>query len=153
MEAEAMPTTPMQRLQGHSLLAKVKLLGDASTQEKVKACGYYFQRDDGTERLCFFDFYQAVLLAESACFPETDAEASETTQYNIFFTVPLRMHLAVRRGLAMTRHDLMASLSDEEIGSANCLTAVNQGPELIRLIRTTPAENVRIEDEYGNILG
>jgi hypothetical protein len=55
--------------------------------------------------------------------------------------------------MAMTRHDLMASLSDEEIGSAKCLTAVNQGPELIRLVRTTPAENVRIEDEYGNILG
>ncbi len=51
-------------LTGADLLAKVKDLGDASKSEIVRACGYVSTKKDGSERLNFTAFYEALLNAK-----------------------------------------------------------------------------------------
>jgi|688.fasta_scaffold22649_12 hypothetical protein len=50
-------------LTGTELLTKVKELGDASKTELVRATGYVSTKEDGTERLNFTAFYEALLEA------------------------------------------------------------------------------------------
>ena len=51
-------------LKEKDLLAKVKELGDASKSELVRSCGYVSSKKDGTERLNFTAFYEALLEAK-----------------------------------------------------------------------------------------
>jgi hypothetical protein len=51
-------------LTGADLLARVKELGDASKSDLVRACGYVSFKKDGTERLNFTAFYEALLEAK-----------------------------------------------------------------------------------------
>ena len=51
-------------LTGSDLLAKVKELGDASKSDLVRSCGYVSTKKDGTERLNFTAFYEALLDAK-----------------------------------------------------------------------------------------
>ena len=57
-----MSTKPM--LTGSDLLAKVKDLGDVSKSDLVRACGYVSTKKDGSERLDFTAFYEALLDAK-----------------------------------------------------------------------------------------
>jgi hypothetical protein len=49
---------------GSDLLAKVKELGDASKSDLVRAAGYVSTKKDGSERLNFTAFYEALLEAK-----------------------------------------------------------------------------------------
>ena len=49
---------------GTELLAKVKELGDASKSDLVRSAGYVSTKKDGTERLNFTAFYEALLEAK-----------------------------------------------------------------------------------------
>ena len=51
-------------LTGPELLAKVKELGDVSKSELVRECGYVSTKKDGSERLNFTAFYEALLIAK-----------------------------------------------------------------------------------------
>jgi hypothetical protein len=51
-------------LKGSDLLTKVKELGDVSKSELVRGCGYVSTKKDGTERLNFTAFYEALLEAK-----------------------------------------------------------------------------------------
>ncbi|MFW6730332.1 MAG: AbrB family transcriptional regulator [Synechococcus sp.] len=51
-------------LTGADLLAKVKELGDVSKSELVRSCGYVSTKKDGSERLNFTAFYEALLEAK-----------------------------------------------------------------------------------------
>jgi hypothetical protein len=51
-------------LTGLELLAKVKELDDASKSELVRECGYVSTKTDGSERLNFTAFYEALLQAK-----------------------------------------------------------------------------------------
>jgi len=51
-------------LTGSDLLAKVKELGDVSKSELVRECGYVSTKKDGSERLNFTAFYEALLNAK-----------------------------------------------------------------------------------------
>jgi len=51
-------------LTGTELLAKVKELGDASKSDLVRSAGYVSTKKDGTERLNFTAFYEALLEAK-----------------------------------------------------------------------------------------
>jgi hypothetical protein len=52
-----------QRVAGQALLQKVASLGSASKASKAKACGYVILRPDGSERVCFTAFYEALAMA------------------------------------------------------------------------------------------
>jgi hypothetical protein len=60
----------MTMLTGAELLAKVKELGDASKSELVRSCGYVSSKKDGTERLNFTAFYEALLEAKGVSLGE-----------------------------------------------------------------------------------
>jgi hypothetical protein len=51
-------------LNSPELLTKVKELGDASKSELVRECGYVSIKKDGSERLNFTTFYEALLEAK-----------------------------------------------------------------------------------------
>ena len=51
-------------LTGPELLAKVKELGDVSKSELVRECAYVSTKKDGSERLNFTAFYEALLNAK-----------------------------------------------------------------------------------------
>jgi hypothetical protein len=51
-------------LTGADLLAKVRELGDASKSDLMHACGYVSTKKDGSERLNFTAFYEALLEAK-----------------------------------------------------------------------------------------
>jgi hypothetical protein len=51
-------------LTGSDLLSKVKEMGDASKSDLVRACGYVSSKKDGSERLNFTAFYEALLDAK-----------------------------------------------------------------------------------------
>ena len=51
-------------LTGQELLAKVKELGDAPKTELATACGYVSKKKDGSERVNFTAFYEALLNAK-----------------------------------------------------------------------------------------
>ena len=55
-------------LTGTELLAKVKELGDASKSELVRECGYVSSKKDGSQRLNFTAFYEALLEAKGLSF-------------------------------------------------------------------------------------
>jgi len=55
-------------LAGADLLAKVKEMGDASKSDLVRSCGYVSTKKDGTERLNFTAFYEALLEAKGVGF-------------------------------------------------------------------------------------
>lgn len=52
------------QLVGPELLAKVKELGDINKSDLVRACGYVSTKKDGSERLNFTAFYEALLDAK-----------------------------------------------------------------------------------------
>jgi hypothetical protein len=63
--AEGLPTETLStKLEGAELLAKVKELGDGNKSELVRACGYTLTTKSGKERLCFREFYAALLRAK-----------------------------------------------------------------------------------------
>ncbi|MEB3183449.1 MAG: AbrB family transcriptional regulator [Cyanobacteriota bacterium] len=51
-------------LTGSELLAKVKEMGDGSKSDMVRECGYVSTKKDGSERLNFTAFYEALLEAK-----------------------------------------------------------------------------------------
>jgi hypothetical protein len=51
-------------LTGPDLLSKVKELGDVSKSDLVRGCGYVSSKKDGSERLNFTAFYEALLEAK-----------------------------------------------------------------------------------------
>lgn len=55
-------------LTGADLLAKLKELGDVSKSDVVRACGYVSTKKDGSERLNFTAFYEALLNAKGVEF-------------------------------------------------------------------------------------
>ena len=51
-------------LTGSDLLAKVKDLGDVSKTDLATACGYVSKKKDGSDRVNFTAFYEALLNAK-----------------------------------------------------------------------------------------
>ena len=58
------PITIQTMLTGAELLAKVKDLGDVSKTDLATACGYVSQKKDGSDRVNFTAFYEALLNAK-----------------------------------------------------------------------------------------
>jgi hypothetical protein len=66
---------PPTALTGADLLAKVRDLGDASKSDLVRATGYVSTKKDGTERLNFTAFYEALLEAKGVNLGENGGNA------------------------------------------------------------------------------
>ena len=60
-------------LTGSDLLAKVKELGDVSKSDLVRACGYVSTKKNGSDRLNFTAFYEALLEAKGVSLGDAGA--------------------------------------------------------------------------------
>jgi len=92
LDREAAAAEPPERLVGGELLAKIKELGDVGKSDLVRACGYFSQKSDGSERLNFTEFYEALLQAKGIGSlnggaeedkPEAETELDATQPVNI----------------------------------------------------------------------
>ena len=63
-------------LRGSDLLAKVKELGPIPKSDVVRACGYVSPRKDGSQRLNYTAFYEALLEAKGMSFGSAGESAS-----------------------------------------------------------------------------
>ena len=69
-------------LTGQALLDKKAQLGPkASKTDLVRACGYVTTKKDGTERLNFTGFYEALLAAKGETFASTSGGAKRALGY------------------------------------------------------------------------
>ena len=59
-------------LTGEELISKVKEMGGASKSEVVAACGYVSKKKDGSDRLNFTAFYEALLGAKGVALGSGD---------------------------------------------------------------------------------
>jgi hypothetical protein len=71
---EAKMSSQSTLVTGPELLARVKELGDASKSDLVRAAGYISTKKDGTERLNFTAFYEALLEANGVSLGEGRAK-------------------------------------------------------------------------------
>lgn len=62
-------------LTGSELLARIKELGDVPKSDVVRACGYFSIKKDGSERLNFTAFYEALLEAKGVTLGEAAGRA------------------------------------------------------------------------------
>ena len=70
-------------LTGADLLAKVKEMGDVSKSDVVRACGYVSTKKDGSERLNFTAFYEALLNAKGVDFGGSSAKGQRWSQVEL----------------------------------------------------------------------
>ena len=82
-------------LTGSELLAKVRELGDASKSELVRSCGYVSTKKDGSERLNFTAFYEALLEAKGVNLGESDGPKRRGRQLSYITKVQFNGNLMV----------------------------------------------------------
>lgn len=116
-------------LTGPDLLAKVKELGDVSKSELVRGCGYVGLKKDGSERLNFTAFYEALLEAKGVSLGETVNRGKGGRRLNYLTKVQGNGNLLV--GKAYT------ALLDLKPGDA---FEIKLGRKQIRLVATDSGE-------------
>ena len=62
-------------LTGNELLSKVRELGDIGKSDLVRECGYVSTKKDGSERLNFTAFYEALLSAKGVDFGTASSDS------------------------------------------------------------------------------
>lgn len=74
-------------LKGQELLAKVKELGETDRATVLRACGYVSTKKDGTERLNFTAFYEAIIEAKGVTLApptgKTTAKRGKALSFNV----------------------------------------------------------------------
>lgn len=58
--------TAIKPLTGDELIAKMRSMPDASKRDRARACGYVSSKKDGSERLNFTAYYEALAVAHGA---------------------------------------------------------------------------------------
>ncbi|MBU6250945.1 MAG: AbrB family transcriptional regulator [Cyanobacteria bacterium REEB417] len=126
-----MTATPVagSPLTGSDLIAKVKEMGDASKTDLVRACGYVSTKKDGTERLNFTAFYEAMLSAKGVAF-DGNAEAGKPGR-KLSYSTKVQFNGNLMVGKAYTA--LLGLQPGEEF-------EIKLGRGQIRLIRSSDTE-------------
>ena len=89
-------------LTGSDLLNKVKELGDASKSELVRECGYVSAKKDGSERLNFTAFYEALLEAKGMTLGEGGGTSRGTAGRSLSFMTKVQFNGNLLVGKAYT---------------------------------------------------
>ena len=118
-------------LTGAELLARVKELGDAPKADLARACGYVSSRKDGSERLNFTAFYDALLKAKGISL----GEASEPR----------------RRGRTLSYHTKVQFNGNLMVGSAyTAMLGFEPGDEFEIQLGRRQIRLVAVDSEAGN---
>jgi hypothetical protein len=89
-------------LTGSDLLAKVKELGDASKSDLVRAAGYVSTKKDGSERLNFTAFYEALLEAKGVSLGETGGKGKGKAGRSLSYVAKVQFNGNLLVGKAYT---------------------------------------------------
>ena len=89
-------------LTGSELLAKVKELGDVSKSDLVRSAGYVSTKKDGTERLNFTAFYEALLEAKGVSFSDGGGSGVGKAGRKLSFTTKVQFNGNLLVGKAYT---------------------------------------------------
>jgi hypothetical protein len=89
-------------IRGAALLAKVKELGPVSKSELVRQCGFVSTRKDGSQRLHFADFYEALLEAKGVSFQEPAGKALSKEGRQLTFNTHVHFNGNLMVGKAYT---------------------------------------------------
>ena len=89
-------------LTGTELLAKVKELGDASKSDLVRSAGYVSTKKDGTERLNFTAFYEALLEAKGMNFGAGNSGGKGKPDRSLSFNTKIQFNGNLMVGKAYT---------------------------------------------------
>jgi hypothetical protein len=84
-------------LTGADLLNKVKELGEVGKSDLVRACGYLSTKKDGSERLNFTAFYEALLSAKGVDFGGTPSSTKGGRKLSYSTKVQFNGNLMVGR--------------------------------------------------------
>lgn len=112
-------------LTGADLLAMVKELGEASKSELVKAAGYLSTKKDGTERLNYTAFYEALLEAKGMNLGERSSKENQRPGRKLSYATKVQFNGNLMVGRAYTE------LLDLKPGDA---FAIKLGRRQIRLV-------------------
>jgi hypothetical protein len=130
----ATPTAPSAALTGADLLAKVKELGDASKSDLVRATGYVSTKKDGTERLNFTAFYEALLDAKGVSLGENGGSVPGKPGRKLSFSTKVQFNGNLLVGHAYT--SLLGLQPGDEF-------EIKLGRKVIRLV---PAGSTEADD-------
>ena len=89
-------------LTGADLLAKVKELGDATKAELVRAAGYLSTKKDGTERLNYTAFYEALLEAKGMSLGERSGKEHQRPGRKLSYATKVQFNGNLMVGRAYT---------------------------------------------------
>jgi hypothetical protein len=89
-------------LTGTELLAKVKELGDASKSDLVRAAGYLSTKKDGSERLNFTAFYEALLEAKGVSLGESGGRSGRRPGRQLSYAAKVQFNGNLLVGKAYT---------------------------------------------------
>ena len=90
-------------LTGSDLLDKVKELGSASKSDLVRECGYVSSKKDGSERLNFTAFYEALLGAKGVSLgADSPGRSSGKAGRKLSFTTKVQFNGNLMVGKAYT---------------------------------------------------
>lgn len=106
-------------LTGDALLAKVQEVEPCSKSDVARACGYVSLKDDGSERIDFVAFYEAVIEArrangEFASQENTESVAcsDELAGEDIYeISVPIYISINVERKAGLTKSEVLKSIT------------------------------------------
>lgn len=79
-------------LTGSDLLAIVKALPDASKSDLARAAGYVSTRTDGSERLNYTAFYEALLEAKGVSFEDGGGKSKGKAGRNLSYLVKVQFN-------------------------------------------------------------
>jgi hypothetical protein len=89
-------------LTGSDLLARVKELSDVSKSELVRACGYVSTKKDGSERLNFTAFYEALLEAKGMTLGAAETKGRGKAGRSLSFATKVQFNGNLMVGKAYT---------------------------------------------------
>jgi hypothetical protein len=93
----------MAALEGLDLLAKIKELPTASKSDLVRACGYVSTKKDGSERLNFVGFYEAILEAKGLDLGDVATGGSKKRGRGLGYTTKIQFNGNLLVGKAYTK--------------------------------------------------
>ena len=115
-------------LRGTELLSKMRDLGPISKSELVRNCGYVSAKKDGSERLHYSDFYEALLEAKGLSFRDDQGKDLSKEGRKLTFSTHVHFNGNLMVGKAYTE------LLDLQPGDSFEIKLERNG---IRLIPTT----------------
>jgi hypothetical protein len=130
----------MLQLTGSDLLAKVKELGDVSKSDLVRACGYVSTKKDGTERLNFTAFYEALLGAKGVDLGEGGTSAGGKAGRKLTYRTKVQFNGNLLIGKAYT------ALLDLQPGDEFEIKLGRKSIRLVPLVAATEGEDSGDDD-------